>query len=111
MTKRGANGTFLVRDGGSVLASGGDGVYDLYFRDRQPRPGAGTFIGRVRRERHTYRTTYRYTRIGYDRTHWCWSGEVPAPSVPGLRCYRTMSDVVGAITSIFKKRQEDAANA
>lgn len=109
MTKRGANGTFLVTDGGSVLASGSDGVYDLYFRDRVPRPGAGTFIGRVSRYRHTYRTTYHYTRIGYDRTHWCWNGEAPPPFVGGLRCYRTMSDAVGALVSIFKKREADAS--
>ena len=61
-------------------------AYDVYVGDEM--------VGRVVRHRHTYRTTYTGSRIGYDRTHWCWWGEPSDPFSRGLRCYRTRAEVV-----------------
>ncbi len=71
--------------------------YVIHREDREK------IIGRVYRElRHTVRTPYKGTRIGYDLTHDCWSATPQSMTAPfgegrTWRCYRTRED---AITSL-----------
>lgn len=76
---------------------GGAGTYLVYTRDGK------TQIGTIGRERHTYRTAYSGTRIGYDRSHYCWNGETPDWRKPRLRCYRTLADVAEIMLREWKE--------
>lgn len=59
----------------------------------------GVRAGRVVRVRHTERLTYAYTRIGYDSTHSCWSGEKARNRVYPeiLTCFPTRKAIVAEI--------------
>lgn len=105
MPKRGANGVMSTL-ADEVIVTGGDGRYTVYTRNSTG--GLGFRIGSAERRRHTYRTSYKNTRIGYDRTHTCWSGEWAVR--PGdvrfdsLRCIGTLSDVAGILLRDWRER-------
>lgn len=76
-------------------------AYDVYLGDAH--------VGRVYRYRHTYRTKYAGSRIGYDRTHICWWGTAfgtgeADPYGESLRCYTSRKTVVDLIVTRAARR-------
>lgn len=63
----------------------------------------GVRIGRVAAYDHTYRTTYAYSRIGYDRHHVCWWGDRVRPGTYSerYRCYLTRAKLVELIVKDY----------
>lgn len=90
MTKRGAAGTLTGPGMGRLWLDGGGGKYEVH--DKGP---YGTRLGRVARERHTYRTAYKGTRIGHDRSHWCWTAY--PETMRSSRCHVSMRDAIDAL--------------
>lgn len=76
-----------------VILEGEKGKYEMFARTAEG--GKPERVGEVHRmERHTYRTTYTNSRIGYDRTHTCWWGEVRHHGqYQSLRCYASLGEI------------------
>lgn len=87
MTKRGAEGLRIVDGHRLHLDKLDRGRYRVYAREG---PSLGPMLGVATRERHTVRTAYTGTRIGYDRTHWCWHVQ-PAGLIAGTYLPRQAS--------------------
>lgn len=109
MPKRGANGTLGTVFGQVLLSGDARHGYDVYYRDSKPRLGMGVLLGHIARGRHTVRTPYKGTRIGYDREHTCWTGtwewgiRPKAMRFDSLRCYRTLTEVAGIMLREYIK--------
>lgn len=59
----------------------------------------GTRVDLVYRRRHTVRTPYKGTRIGYDRSHWCWEVESEVRS-----CHPSRKAAVATAVFLFERR-------
>jgi len=94
MTRRGGEGKYgrlhVFRD--PVLSR----TYNVYDEN-------GRRVGTAVRERHTVRTTYKGTRIGYESTHWCWSDRDFRHNGQwqSLSCYRTLDYLVKVMDRLW----------